>query len=110
VSTAKAIPQPAPRNLKNSETIQRKLLIYSTVFLSLFLILVFFIVKMWRQLRADTQNAGLEVSKERIPAEGRQLRIVGETSSEKRVNRSDTNPERLKTKTRKASGARFKKA
>src|SRR5262249_9838469 len=111
--SAPAITRSEPRKVKNSETHRRKLLVSSSVFLLLLLALVFFANKMWRQLRMNGRAASEGVPQEQLPgAERRQLRIVGqgEAAAEKRVNRTDVNPKRLKTKAQNGRGARFKKA
>jgi len=111
--SAPAITRSEPHKVKNSETHRRKLLVSSSVFLLLLLALVYFANKMWRQLRMNRRAASGGVTQEQLPgAERRQLRIVGqgEAATEKRVNRSDVNPKRLKTKAQNGRGARFKKA
>ena len=108
---ATAASRSAPQKVKNSDAFRRKLLVSSSIFLLLFGALVFFAIKMWRQLRAGSRAAMERASQEQIPgAERRQLRIVGQGAPEKRVNRSDINPKGLKTKTQNGRGARFKKA
>jgi hypothetical protein len=101
----------APQKVKNSDEFRRKLLVSSSIFLLLFAALVFFAVKMWRQLRAGGRAARENASQEKLSgAERRQLRIVGQGAPEKRVNRSEINTKGLKTKTQNRRGARFKKA
>src|SRR5215510_7812817 len=110
---APAITHSAPQKVKNSEAYRRKLLVSSSVFLLLLMALVFFAIKMWRQLRANGRTETGEVSQELLSGpDRRQLRIVGpdEGATEKRVNHSDANPKRLKTKAQNGRRARFKKA
>jgi len=110
---APAITHSAPQKVKNSEVYRRKLLVSSSVFLLLLMALVFFAIKMWRQLRANGRTETGEVSQELLSGpDRRQLRIVGpdEGATEKRVNHSDANPKRLKTKAQNGRRARFKKA
>jgi len=77
----------APRKVKNTEALRRKLLINSSIFLLLLLALIFFVIKMWRQVRGDKQAA-----------------------AEMRANHPDIDPKRLKTKMRKGHLTGFKKA
>jgi len=110
---ATAITRSAPQKVKNSEAYRRKLLVNSSVFLLLLMALVFFAIKMWRQLRANGRTESGEVSQELLSGpDRRQLRIVGpvEGATEKRVNHSDVNPKSLKTKAQNGRRARFKKA
>jgi len=110
---ATAITRSAPQKVKNSEAYRRKLLVNSSVFLLLLMALVFFAIKMWGQLRANARTESGEVSQELLSGpDRRQLRIVGpdEGATEKRVNHSDANPKRLKTKAQNGRRARFKKA
>jgi hypothetical protein len=108
---ATAMTRSAPQKVKNSGEFRRKLLVSSSIFLLLFAALVFFAVKMWRQLRAGGRAASESASQEQLPgAEGRQLRIVGQGAPEKRVNRAEINTKGLKTKSQNRRGARFKKA
>lgn len=108
---ATAAPHSAPQKVKDSDAFRRKLLVSSSIFLLLFGALVFFAIKMWRQLRPGGRAARERASPEQLPgAERRQLRIVGQGAPEKRVNRSDINSKGLKTKTQNGRGARFKKA
>ncbi|HKQ80327.1 MAG TPA: hypothetical protein VJ810_41925 [Blastocatellia bacterium] len=100
-----------PQKVKSVETNRRKLLVSLSIFLLLFAALVFFAIKMWRQLRAGGPGARERASQEQLPAvEKRQLRIVGQGAPEKRVKQSDINPKGLKTKAQDERGARFKKA
>jgi hypothetical protein len=108
---ATAMTRSAPQKVKNSDEFRRKLLVSSSIFLLLFAALVFFAVKMWRQLREGGRAARESASQEKLPgAERRQLRIVGQGAPEKRVNRSEINTKGLKTKTQNRRGPRFKKA
>jgi hypothetical protein len=108
---ATALTRSAPQKVKDSDEFRRKLLVSSFIFLLLFTALVFFAIKMWRQLRAGGRAARESASQEQLPgAERRQLRIVGQGAPEKRVNRSDINTKGLKTKTQDGRRARIKKA
>jgi len=49
----KAAASPAPQKVKTQEALRRKLLVNTSIFLSLLLALAFFVIKMRRQLRAD---------------------------------------------------------
>src|SRR5262245_59825477 len=101
----------APHKAPKSDEFRRKLLVSLSIFLLLFLALVFFAIKMWRQIRAGRQAAMEKVSQEQLPAtERRQLRIVGQGAPEKRVNRAEIKSKNLKTKAQNGRGARFKKA
>lgn len=119
-SPAPAMTRPTPQKLKSpeaprsetirSDALRRKLLINSSIFLALLMSLVFFGIKMRRQLRADRRDARRESSQEQLAAGARQLRVVGQAGGEKRVNRSDVGPGGVKTKARNERGARYKKA
>ena len=101
----------APHKAPKSDEFRRKLLVSLSIFLLLFLALVFFAIKMWRQIRAGSRAAMEKVSQEQLPAtERRQLRIVGQGAPEKRVNRAEIKSKNLKTKAQNGRGARFKKA
>src|SRR5262245_2437551 len=101
----------APHKAPKSDEFRRKRLVSLSIFLLLFLALVFFAIKMWRQIRAGSRAAMEKVSQEQLPAtERRQLRIVGQGAPEKRVNRAEIKSKNLKTKAQNGRGARFKKA
>jgi len=107
----RSTPQPAPQKVKNTEPLRRKLLVNSSIFLLLLLALIFFVIKMWRQLREDKQAAGRGTPQEQIPAaRKRQPGADGQAAAEKHVDHSDTSPDRLKTKMRKGHLTGFKKA
>lgn len=109
--SAPAMTRSAPQKVKNREALRWKLLVRSSIFLLLLLAIIFFVIKIWRQLRAHKQAATALTSQEQRPAAGeRQPGADGQAAAEKRVSRSDISPKRLKTKMRKGHLTRFKKA
>ena len=103
--------RPSQQKVKNSDSVRRKLIISLSIFLALFGALVFFAIKMWRHVRGGDKASSEKVPQDPVLAtERRQLRIVGQGASEKRVNRSEINTKNLKTKAQNERGARFKKA